>query len=76
MRGGTYTKTRAKISGERNISYTRYPKKFFTQTYRDLYEDAMLVLSWMSSNIADRNQQKNLLPRFATKAWIYSSRNS
>ena len=27
-------------SGQRNISYTRYPKKCFTQTYRDLYGDA------------------------------------
>ena len=29
-------------SGQRNISYNRYPKKCFTQTYRDLYGDAML----------------------------------
>ena len=63
-------------SGQRNISYTRYPKKCFTQTYRDLYGDAMLVLTWMSSNMADGNQQKHLLPSFATKAWIYPSRNS
>ena len=42
-------------SGQRNISYTRYPKKCFTQTYRDLYGDAMLVLTWMSSNMADGN---------------------
>ena len=63
-------------SGQRNISYTRYPKKCFTQTYRDLYGDAMLVLTWMSSNMADGNQQKHLLPSFATKAWIYSARNS
>ena len=63
-------------SGQRNISYTRYPKKCFTQTYRDLCGDAMLVLTWMSSNMADGNQQKHLLPSFATKAWIYSSRNS
>ena len=55
-------------SGQRNISYTRYPKKCFTQTYRDLYGDAMLVLTWMSSNMADGNQQKHLLPSFATKA--------
>ena len=48
-------------SGQRDISYTRYPKKRVTQTYRDLYGDAMLVLTWMSSNIADRNQQKHLL---------------
>ena len=52
-------------SGQRNISYTRYPKKCFTQTYRDLYGDAMLVLTWMSSNIADGNQQKHLLPSLA-----------
>ena len=32
-------------SGQRNISYTRYPKKCFTQTYRDLNGDAMLVLT-------------------------------
>ena len=55
-------------SGQRNISYSRYPKKCFTQTYRDLYGDAMLVLTWMSSNMADGNQQKHLLPSFATKA--------
>ena len=55
-------------SGQRNISYTRYPKKCFTQTYRDLYGDAMLVLIWMSSNMADENQQKHLLPSLATKA--------
>ena len=61
-------------SGQRNISYTRYPKKCFTQTYRDLYGDAMLVFTWMSSNpVEDGNQQKHLLPSFATKAWIYSS---
>ena len=42
-------------SGQRNISYARYPKKCFTQTYRDLSGDAMLVLTWMSSNMADGN---------------------
>ena len=55
-------------SGQSNISHTRYLKKCFTQIYRDLYGDAMLVLTWMSSNMADRNQQKHLLPSFATKA--------
>ena len=54
-------------SGQRNISYTRYLKKCFTQTYRDLYGDTMLVLTWMSSNMADENQQKHLLPSFASK---------
>ena len=55
-------------SGQKNILYTRYPKKCFTQTYRDLYGDAMLVLTRMSSNMADGNQQKHLLPNFATEA--------
>ena len=55
-------------SAQRNISYTRYPKKCFTQIYRDLYGDALLVLTWMSSNMADGNQKKHLLPSFATKA--------
>ena len=40
----------------------------FYQTYRDLYGDAMLVLTWMSSNMEDGNEQKHLLPSFATKA--------
>ena len=55
-------------SGQRNISYTRYPKKCFTQIYRDLCGDAMLVLTWMSSNMAEGNQRKHLSPSFATKA--------
>ena len=54
--------------GQRNISYTRYPKECFTQTYRDLSGDAMLLLTRMSSNMADGNQQKHLLRSFATEA--------
>ena len=43
MKGGTCTKPLAKIQVTR-IFRTRYPKKCFTQIYRDLYGDAMLVL--------------------------------
>ena len=43
-------------------------EEMFHTIYRDLYGDAMLVLTWMSSNMADGNQQKHLLPSFATKA--------
>ena len=32
-------------SGQRNIMYTRYPRKRFTQIYRGLFGDAMLVLT-------------------------------
>ena len=63
-------------SGQKSISYSRYPKKCFTQTHRDLYGDAMLVHTGMSSNMTDGNQQKHLFLSFATKAWIYSSRHS
>ena len=58
--------------GRRNYSYTRCPKKWFTQIYRDLCGDAMLVASGMSTNMADGNQQKHLLPSFATETQIYS----
>ena len=69
MKGGKYTKTLAKIQVTiSNIPYTRYPKKCFTQIYRDLYGDAMLVPTWMGTNMADGNQQKHLLPSFGTKA--------
>ena len=64
------------ILGQRNISYARYSKKPFTQIYRDLYGDAMLVPIRINTNMADGNQQKHLLPSFATKAWIYASKNS
>ena len=34
MKGGKYTKTPRQDLGRRNNSYTRYPKKCFTQIYR------------------------------------------
>ena len=77
MKGGKYANLDPRqISGQRNISYMRYLKKRFIQIYRDLYGDAMLVPIRMSSNMADGNQQKHLLPSFATKVCFYSSRNS
>ena len=57
-----------RFRSEKYISYTRYPKKFCTQSYRDLYGHAMLELIRMSTNLADGNQQKHLLPSLATKA--------
>ena len=55
-------------SEEYLVQFTRYPKKCFTQIYRDLYGDAMLVPIRMGTNMADVNQQKHLFPSFATKA--------
>ena len=55
------------------ISYIKYTNitppanSKATKSYRDLYADATLVLTWMSSNTADGNKQKHLLPYLATK---------
>jgi len=43
-------------------------KNFFTQIYRDLYGDAMLVPIRMGTNMVAGNQQKHLSLSFATKA--------
>ena len=67
MKGGKYTKTLAKIQ-VRRIFRIEISEERFTQIYRDLYGDAMLVPIRMGTNMADGNQQKQLLPSFGTKA--------
>ena len=52
------------------FSYVRYVEKRFPKIYRDLYGDAMLVPTYMDTNIAAGNQKKHLSLSFATKAWI------
>ena len=56
--------------------YGRYAKKHFTQIYRDLYGDAMLVPIYMGTNMVAGNQQKHLPLSFATKAGVYPLINS
>ena len=67
MKEGKYADSRQNF-GHSNFSYARYAKKFFTQIYRDLYGDAMLVPIRMGTNMAAGNQQKHLTLSFATKA--------
>ena len=67
MKGGKYTKTLAKIQARKMFRVRDIKKICFTQIYRNLYGDGMLVPTLMSSNMADGNQQKHLLPRFVTK---------
>jgi len=67
MKEGKYAKTLDKILVS-NFSYARYAQKFFTQIYRDLYGDAMLVPIRMGTNMAAGNQQKHLSLSFGTKA--------
>ena len=69
MKGGKYTKTLAKIQAREIIRIRDiFEEIFFSQIYRDLHGDAMLVPTWMGTNMADGNQQKHLLPSFGTKA--------
>jgi len=68
MKEGKICKDFHQDSGCSNFSYARYAEKFFTQIYRDLYEDAMLVPIHMGTNMAAGNQQKHLSLSFATKA--------
>ena len=76
MKGGEYTKFLAKIQARRISRIRDIRRKCFTQIYGDLYGDAMLVRTWMGTNMTDGNQQKHLLPSFDKKACIYSSGNS
>ena len=68
MKGGKYTKFLAKIQTRRISRIRDIRRKCFTQIFRDLYGDAMLLPTWMGTNMADGNQQKHLLPSFGTKA--------
>ena len=53
-------------SGQRKISYTKYPKKCFTE----FIEVCVETPCWCppGNNMADKNHEKHLLPSFATKA--------
>ena len=55
-----------RFRSEEYFVYEIFEKMFYPNL--DLYGDAILVFTWMSSNMADGNQQKHLLPSFATKA--------
>ena len=68
MKGDKYTKTLAKIQVTGIFRIPVIRRNAFTQIYKDLYGDAMMVATWMGTNMADGNQQKHLLPSFGTKA--------
>ena len=71
MKGGKYTKAVAKIQVKGIFHIRDIRRNLLPKFYRNLYGDAMLVPTWIGTNLADGNQQKHPLPRFATKAWIY-----
>ena len=55
-------------SGQRNISYTRYPKKCFHKINRDLYGDAMMLTIRMRKKHGGRKPTETSVAEFATKA--------
>ena len=68
MKEGKYAKTLAKILVTVIFLMQDMRRNFFTQIYRDLYGDAILVPIRMGTNMAAGNQQKHLSLSFATKA--------
>ena len=54
-------------SGQRNISYTRYPRKCLHKINRDLYGDAMLVTIRMSIN-GGQNPTETSVTEFCYKS--------
>ena len=68
MKEGKYAKTLAKILVTAIFLMRDIVEKFFSQIYRDLYGDAMLVPIRMGTNMAAGNQQKHLSLSFPTKA--------
>ena len=66
MKRGKYTKTLAKIQARRVFVY-EISEEMFTQIYKGLYGDAMLVPTWLGSNMADGTKKKHLLPSFGMK---------
>ena len=60
-------------SGHSNFSYARYAEKFFTQIYRDLYGDAMLVpIVWAPTWLTETChlvllQKREFIPRVTLK---------
>jgi len=68
MKESKHAKTLAKILLTAIFLMRDMRRNFFTQIYRDLYGDAMLVPIRMGTNMAAGNQQKHLSLSFATKA--------
>ena len=67
---------RRQDSGHSNFSYASYAEKLFTQIYKDLYGDAMLVPMWIGTNMAAGNRQKHLSLSFAKKKCKFISRGT
>ena len=65
MKGGKYTKTLAKICWVERVIRIRDIRGNVLPKFIEL---CMETLIRISSNMADGNQQKHLLPSFATKA--------
>ena len=72
---GNYASTLAKIQVTANFLMEDMRTNFLPK-FIDLYGDAMQVPILLGTIMAAGNHQKNLSLSFATKEWIYVSRNS
>ena len=68
MKGGKFTKFLAKIQIRRIFRIRDIRRNVLPKFIEICIGDAMLVPTWMSTNMADGNQQKHLSPSFGTKA--------
>ena len=63
-------------SGLCDISYARYSEKRFTQIYKALYGDAMLVSIWGAKIWPPETNRNIWVFTFPSNAWIHRLRNS
>ena len=68
MKGGKYAKTLAKTQARGTFRIRDFPENCFTQIYKDLYGDAMLVPIRMGTNMADGNQPETSVTEFCYKS--------
>ena len=68
MKRGKYTKTLAKIQTRRVFVY-EISEELFTQIYKGLYGDAMLVPTWMGTKMADGTKKTSV-----TEFWYKSEK--
>lgn len=66
-----YAKDPRQDSVQCNFSYARYPEKYFTKIYRDLFGKAMLLAIRMVTNMT-AGKRKHLSPGFATASEFIS----
>ena len=61
-----------RFGSEEYFVYKIYPKKCFTQIYRNLYGDAMLVPTWIGTSSGGRKPTETSVTEFCYKSVNFS----